>query len=63
MTAVSRTNGAARSAPTRRGGLAPPGSATRFCTAHDELLDHLRSRTRVNEAISLTKQRRPFQDR
>ncbi len=38
-------------------------SAARFCTAHDELRDHLRSRTRCNEAVSLADQRRLFQER
>ncbi len=28
-------------------------SAARFCTAHDELRDHLRPRTCFNEAVSL----------
>jgi len=35
-------------------------SAARFCTAHDELRDHLRPRTRFNEAVSLAAQRRLF---
>ena len=38
-------------------------SAARFCTAHDELRDHLRPRTRFNEAVSLAAQRRLFQER
>ena len=38
-------------------------SAARFCTAHDELRDHLRPRTRFNEAVSLAEQRRLFQER
>ncbi len=38
-------------------------SAARFCTAHDELRDHLRPRTRLNEAVSLADQRRLFQER
>ncbi len=38
-------------------------SAARFCTAHDELRDHLRPRTRFNEAVSLAEQRRLFQAR
>ena len=38
-------------------------SAARFCTAHDELRDHLRPRTRFNEAVSLADQRRLFQER
>ena len=33
-------------------------SAARFCTAHDELRDHFRPRTRFNEAVSLADQRR-----
>ncbi len=32
-------------------------SAARFCTAHDELRDHLRPRPRFNEAVSLAEQR------
>jgi len=35
----------------------------RFCTAHDELRDHLRPRTRFNEVVSLAEQRRLFQER
>ncbi len=38
-------------------------SAARFCTAHDELRDHLRPRTRFNEVVSLAEQRRLFQER
>ncbi len=38
-------------------------SAARFCTAHDELRDHLQPRTRFNEAVSLADQRRLFQER
>jgi len=38
-------------------------SAARFCTAHDELRDHLRPRTRFNDAVSLAEQRRLFQER
>jgi len=38
-------------------------SAARFCTAHDELRDHLRPRTRFNAAVSLADQRRLFQER
>jgi len=37
--------------------------AARFCTAHDDLRDHLRSRQRLNETVSLAEQRRLFQDR
>jgi len=38
-------------------------AATRFCTAHDALRDHLRSRQRLNETVSLADQRRLFQER
>jgi putative transposase len=38
-------------------------AAARFCTAHDELRDHLRPRTHFNEAVSLAEQRRLFQER
>jgi transposase-like protein len=38
-------------------------SAARFCTAHDELRDHLRPRSRFNEAVPLAEQRRLFQER
>ncbi len=38
-------------------------AVARFCTAHDELRDYLRSRTRFNEAVSLADQRRLFQGR
>ncbi len=35
-------------------------SAARFSTAHDDLRDHFRPRTRFNEAVSLATQRRLF---
>jgi len=38
-------------------------SAARFCTGHDELRDHLRPRTHFNDAVSLSEQRRLFQER
>jgi len=38
-------------------------SAARFCSAHDELRDHFRSRRPLNESVSLADQRRLFQDR
>jgi len=38
-------------------------SAARFCTAHDELRDHLRYRQHMNETVSLAAQRRLFRDR
>jgi len=38
-------------------------SAARFCTAHDELRDYLRPRTRFNEVVSLADRRRLFQER
>ncbi len=38
-------------------------SAARFCTAHDELRDHLGPRTRFNDAVSLADQRRLCQER
>jgi len=38
-------------------------AAARFCTAHDELRDHLRYRQHMNEAVSLADQRRLFQER
>ncbi len=38
-------------------------SAARFCSAHDELRDHFRSRHHLNETVSLAEQRRLFQDR
>jgi len=38
-------------------------AAARFCPAHDELRDHLRSRRHMNETVSLAEQRRLFQDR
>jgi putative transposase len=37
--------------------------AARFCSAHDELHDHLRARMRMNERVSLSAQRRLFQAR
>ncbi len=42
--------------------LAPLLTA-RFRTAHDKLRDHLRPRTRFNDAVSLADQRRLFQER
>ncbi len=38
-------------------------SAARFCSAHDELRDHLRSRQHLNETVPLADQRRLFQER
>ena len=38
-------------------------AAARFCSAHDELRDHLRSRQRLNETVSLADQRRLFAER
>jgi len=38
-------------------------AAARFCTAHDELRDHLRCRQHMNETLSLAEQRRLFQER
>jgi putative transposase len=38
-------------------------AAARFCSAHDERRDHLRSRQHLNETVSLAEQRRLFQDR
>jgi transposase-like protein len=36
-------------------------AAARFCSAHDELREHLRTRHRLNEAVSLAERRRRFQ--
>jgi putative transposase len=41
----------------------PFDAAARFCSAHDELRDYLRSRQHLNEAVSLADQRRLFQER
>jgi len=38
-------------------------AAARFCSAHDELRDPLRSCQRLNETVSLAEQRRLFQER
>jgi putative transposase len=38
-------------------------SAARFCTAHDELRDHLRYRHHLNETVSLADKRRLFAER
>ncbi len=38
-------------------------AAARFCSAHDELRDHLRSRQCMNETVSLAEQRRLFHER
>ncbi len=35
-------------------------AAARFCSAHDELRDHLRSRHHLNETVPLAEQRRLF---
>lgn len=45
-----------RSYPTR--GFGSVAGAARFCTAHDELRDHLRGRRRQGEAVPLAEQRR-----
>ncbi len=44
-------------------GFGAVASAARFCTAHDELRDHFRSRQHLNETVSLADQRRLFQER
>ncbi|HVA91371.1 MAG TPA: hypothetical protein VNL71_16170 [Chloroflexota bacterium] len=44
-------------------GFGSGAAAARFCTAHDELRDHLRSRHHMNEAVSLAELRRRFQER
>ncbi len=38
-------------------------AAVRFCSAHDDLRDHLRSRPHLNETVSLADQRCLFQER
>ena len=38
-------------------------AAARFCSAHDELRDHLRDRQHLNETVSLTDRRHLFQER
>jgi putative transposase len=38
-------------------------AAARFCTAHDELRDHFRSRQHLNETVPLAEQRRLFKQR
>jgi putative transposase len=38
-------------------------AAARFCTAHDELRDHFRSRQHLNETVPLSEQRRLFLER
>lgn len=43
-----------------RRGFGSFASAARFCSAHDELRDHLRSRQHLNETVSLAEQRRLF---
>jgi transposase-like protein len=35
-------------------------SASRFCTAHDELGDHFRTRATIGEVVSLAEQRRRY---
>ncbi len=41
-------------------GFGSVASAARFCSAHDELRDHSRYRTCLNDAVSLADQRRLF---
>jgi len=38
-------------------GFGTSTAAARFCTAHDEVRDHLRARTRLGEAVPLARQR------
>ena len=38
-------------------------AAARFCTAHDELRDYFRLRTRTGEVVSLAEQQQLFRDR
>jgi transposase-like protein len=38
-------------------------SAARFCLAHDEMRDHFRHRTRMNEVVPLPIQREQFRAR
>ncbi len=45
------------------GGFGSFDAAARFCSAYDELRDHLRCRQHMNETVSLAEQRRLFQDR
>jgi transposase-like protein len=44
-------------------GFGSCAAAARFCVAHDELRDHLRTRHRMNQTVSLAEQRRHFQER
>jgi len=44
-------------------GFGSVASAARFCSAHDELRDHLRYRQHMNQTVSLADQRRLFQER
>jgi putative transposase len=44
-------------------GFGSVASAARFCSAHDELRNHLRARTCMNETISLAEKRQLFQAR
>jgi transposase-like protein len=37
-------------------------AAARFCTAHDELRDHLRTCTHMKETVTLAEQRHRFQE-
>jgi putative transposase len=38
-------------------------AAAHFCTAHDELRDHVRYRRQLNEAVPLSEQRRLLLER
>jgi len=38
-------------------------SASRFCTAHDGLREHLRCHQHLNDTVSLAEQRRLFRER
>ena len=44
-------------------GFGSVDAVARFCTAHDELRDHLRYRQHLNEVVSLADQRHLFQER
>jgi putative transposase len=44
-------------------GFGSVASAARFCSAHDELHDYLRSRGALGERVPLAEQRRLFQGR
>ena len=62
-TPLSRTIAASNNATIRLRGFGSFAAAARFCSAHDDLRDHLRSRQHLNETVFLADQQRLFRAR